>query len=245
MPSPDLPSPQALDRHGAGALSDVLLPDPLAPRTPDSRAQQPVWDIIHVALREAREGVRRTPGYDPNDWFWVLIAALDMVVAIRERDAGAPPDLWANVKQAAAEAKRVGENMYQNNITRATDANYSPRQMALAYADHYLQMRGDAFNFGPAARRELENAVVNYDLLKVRGLAFRTGRGAVSPPTTNSMFWGMKGIQDGFDDRDHHEARQHVALEVNEGGRFLFQAGLLALQALCHSSVSGYLHPPP
>lgn len=180
------------------------LPDLPTPRHPGGREQQPVWDLIEEALSKAPAVVRREGGYDENDWFYVLVAALQIIIVTRERDTA-----------------------------RDTSATPNPaRQQALAYADHYMHMRADAFNLGPDSRDMLRNAVHNYDLLKVRGLAFRTGSGQVSPATDVSVFWGMQGIEDGFEDRKRHTPTSHNREAASDVMRFVFQATLLTAQVL-------------
>jgi hypothetical protein len=235
-----LPSPGQLHAHGEIAAGSTL-PDVPNPRTPDSREQQPVWDIIQDALAQAPAVVRATPKVDPDDWFMVLTAALNMVIATRERDAAkgptVPPDSWG----------RMAHNLVSNHIELPGGTPPSAGEMALAYADHYLQMRADAFNLGPDSRKMLQAAVVNYDLLKTRGLIVRTGRGAASPATKDSMFWGMKGIEDGFKDRASHPHKVNAAnigLAGNEIGRFAVQATLLSAQVFLQTPLLRYFTGP-
>ena len=185
-------------------MADIDLPELPTRRLPAGAEQLPVWDLIREALGKAPGVVSREGGYDVKDWFYVLVAALQIIITTRERDTAHGPDATAN----------------------------TARQQALAYADHYLQMRADAFNLGPDSRTMLRNAVLNYDLLKVRGLSIRTGSGPVSPATDVSVFWGMKGIEDGFEDRKHHTPVRHVGEAASDVMRFVFQATLLSAQVL-------------
>lgn len=175
-------------------------------RRPVGREQQVVWDLIQQALSSAPGQIRRIGGFDENDWFYVLVCALNIIIATRDRETAAHPDAG------------LGSGYQQN----------------LAYADHYLQMRADAFNLGPDEKENLEAAVMNYDLLKVRGLAFRTGVGPVTPATDVSVYWGMQGIEDGFADRKTHALTDHNTSALVEVVQFTGQQMLLSVNVIWH-----------
>ncbi|MCK8782826.1 hypothetical protein M0638_00340 [Roseomonas sp. NAR14] len=98
------------------------------------------------------------------------------------------------------------------------------RDQELAYADHYLHMRGMAGLHGPEARTYLEAQTRTYDNLKRnvvkalggkgQGLEDRINRGVarvidsylresaepLSAPNADSEYWAMAGIEDGLVD---------------------------------------------
>jgi len=139
-------------------------------------------------IEASNNEVKRTgkgAAYDPKDWFYILVAALNRIIWLRDNQ------------------------MHWDTTNAVSMPTLTERDMELAYADHYLQMRAMAFNFGPSHRAELESAIVNYDQLKVRGLVPKTGVGEVTPATNTSVFWGLAGMQAGFDDRTVHAAHLH------------------------------------
>lgn len=78
--------------------------------------------------------------------------------------------------------------------------------MSLAYADHYMQMRVEAFNLGPKARGLVENTDLTYDGLKLEAMQhhklrkMKTGVCAPSPLTLEEMLWAKRGLEDGLKD---------------------------------------------
>ena len=153
------------------------MPDLPAARCPAGLEASPVVDWINTAVKNAPASVKAHK-LDPNDWFWILVAALDWVVSIRDNTPHLDLDR-------------------QMTVTHVVQSDFD-----LAYADHYLQMRADAFNFGPEGTTTLRNAALNYEKIKVNGLARKTGSGEISPVTDVSLFWALKGIEDGVADRE-------------------------------------------
>lgn len=79
--------------------------------------------------------------------------------------------------------------------------------MSLAYADHYLQMRVEAFNMGPKHRGFLEKRDRYYDhekqvAKKHRALEWimETGPCRMSPVTPEEKHWAKRGLEDGLKD---------------------------------------------
>jgi hypothetical protein len=139
-------------------------------------------EASNVKVRQTGEGTE----YDPADWFYIRVSALNIII-------------WQRDNQ-----------MHWDATDTMSVPTLTERDMQLAYADHYLQMRAMAFNFGPDHRAELENAVVHYDQLKVRGLVPQTGVGEVTPATNTSVFWCLAGMQAGCQDRMEHAAHLHI-----------------------------------
>jgi hypothetical protein len=203
------------------------------PRIPNGSEAAPVLDFIARAIAKAPAGLKNVNSkafffkVDEDDWYNVLAYALAVIIATR--DAGKEePSLLTKIEGYATVAERIFDAHPHDGQT-AADV-WLERDLDLAYADHYLQMRADAFVMGPDSKVMLMNAVLNYDLLKLRGLAPRTGSGAVSPATDVSVFWGMQGIADGLEDRKHHTVKPHKASVRTEIEQFVEQATVLGLQ---------------
>lgn len=113
--------------------------------------------------------------------------------------------------------------------------NADPASNDLAYADHYLHMRGEAARLGPNYRWKLEAQTEGYEAVK-RGIrrmrdmpwtgivgvpvmkdfyvlstplkamgevadwALRESDKPLSPPSKESLYWGLEGIKDGLTD---------------------------------------------
>ena len=185
--------------------------------------------LLHApAIIEAsNDEVKRTgkgSEYDPKDWFYILVAALNRII-------------WQRDNQ-----------MHWDETNAISVPALTERDMELAYADHYLQMRAMAFNFGPSHRAELENAIVHYDQLKVRGLVPKTGVGEVTPATNTSVFWGLAGMQAGFDDRLVHAAHLHVREAIFDEAYIAGMAARLVwgtdLQERLRLAATFYTHRP-
>ena len=147
-----------------------------AARSPSIAEYKEVADYVDFVIKWARSEMPRTAPKLANNWFFVLAYALNETIKLRENTLG------------------DGALLQKYGIAR--------RENFIAYADHYLQMRADAFNLGPTGKAVLLNSVYNYDLAKVLRIAPSTGPAPVSPATELSIFWGLQGIEDGLaDDR--------------------------------------------
>lgn len=156
--------------------------DPLYVSGSDS---DPVVKWINRAIQEARS---KLPQIDPEkakDPFYVLSFALNVIIKTRELGVSVP-----GVK-----------GLLHPNCN----------DMSLAYADHYLQMRADAFNLGPKSRGFLQQRGEVYDGLKSKALkhgatrwVFETGVCAPSPVTDQEKYWAQRGLEDGLKDYNKH-----------------------------------------
>lgn len=203
-----------------------------AARCPTGMESSVVNQYIEQALLRApalidasNDDVRRTGHgsvYDPEDWFYVLVCALNIVIWQRDNE------------------------MHWDESDTMSVPRLTERDLNLAYADHYLQMRAMAFNFGPEHRAELENSIIHYDQLKVRGLVPKTGVGEVTPATDTSVFWGLAGMLAGFEDRTKHAAHLHIREAIYDETYIVAMAARLVwgtdMQDRMSRATSFYLH---
>ncbi len=153
------------------------LPAPICPSQNDA---DPVIRYINRAIDKAQSDLTARKDPRAKDQFYILAYALQVIIKTRELPGGA-----------------VG--VQSISTPNCDDIN-------LAYADHYLQMRTEAFNLGPRARYVMEREVIKYEQEKVdkagRGesRSMKTGVCLPSPATNQSMYWAMKGIEDGLND---------------------------------------------
>jgi|SRR5579871_1353029 len=180
-PPPGPASDPSLD-HDPPADSDDAYRNLPAARSPSPAEYDSVKSYIDLVIGTVQKNIERVDAAHKDNWFYILVGALNVTIALRDGNLKGGPIL---------EKFGVASNAPNNDIR-------------LAYADHYLQMRADAFNLGKAGRAELHKAVVNYDLAKVslftRTFFPKTGAGEISPATDLSVFWGLQGIQDGLED---------------------------------------------
>jgi hypothetical protein len=153
------------------------LPAPICPSENDA---DPVIRYINRAIDKARSDLTARKDPRATDQFYILAYALQVIIKTRELPGGA-----------------VG--VQSISTPNCDDIN-------LAYADHYLQMRTEAFNLGPRARSVMESKVVKYEHEKVDKAArgdsrsMKTGICLPSPATNQSLYWAAKGIEDGLND---------------------------------------------
>jgi hypothetical protein len=145
-----------------------------AGRSPSTDEYRKVMDYVEFVLALCEKDMPRVLPEYAGDWYHTLILALQVTILLREGKLTRGPVL---AKYGMAR-----------------------RENWVAYADHYLQMRADAFNLGPAGLPTLQSAVFDYDLAKALGIAPQTGSEQVSPATDLSIFWGLQGIEDGLAD---------------------------------------------
>jgi hypothetical protein len=157
--------------------------DALAPQCPSGLEASPVIDYVNRAIDQAKTTLLTKKAGDPKDPFDVLAMALNIIIKTREKQTPASSD--------------AGVTLQTPNC----------KDMDLAYADHYLQMRTEAFNLGPTQRGLMERKVIQYEKEKIDAIAdgnaherLRTGVCQPSPPTNMSLYWGLKGIEDGLED---------------------------------------------
>jgi hypothetical protein len=143
-------------------------------RHPTASESQEVMDYVVFVVELCTENMAKVKPEYAHNWFYILVAALNVTIALRD-------------------GKLTGGPVFQKYGMAARD-------IKLAYADHYLQMRSDAFNLGPVGAPMLRNAVYSYDVAKQLNIAPKTGSAPVSPPTQLSIFWGLQGIKDGLED---------------------------------------------
>ena len=155
-------------------FDDRLLRKLPAGRSPSTEEYRQVMDYVEFVLALCEKDMPRVLPEYAGDWYHTLVLALQVTILLREGKLTRGPVL---AKYGMAR-----------------------RENWLAYADHYLQMRADAFNLGPAGLPTLQSAVFNYDLAKVFGIVPQTGSEPVSPATVLSIFWGLQGIEDGLAD---------------------------------------------
>jgi hypothetical protein len=145
-----------------------------AGRSPATDEYRRVMDYVELVLKVCDTNMVKVAPEHVGDWYYLLVGALNVTIALREGTLTGGPVL-----------ARYGMARRENFI---------------AYADHYLQLRSDAFNLGPAGLPTLQSAVVNYDIAKVPGIVPQTGSEPVSPATELSIFWGLQVIEDGLAD---------------------------------------------
>jgi hypothetical protein len=156
------------------------------PRAPSKAELDAVMEVVNFIIAQVQLAFPECKG----NWYSVLSYALNAVIMLRDGR------MWPSTKLGDGSVRDFSAIVDHYCLTPGTPAT----DFKFAYADHYLNMRADAFNFGPYYEVQLKQAVVNYDKAKVRGLVYRTGPSAVSPATDVSMVWGMLGIVDGLKD---------------------------------------------
>jgi hypothetical protein len=165
------------------------LPAPICPSENDA---DPVVRWINRAIDRAQADLAARKDSRAKDPFYILAYALQVIIKTRELPGGA------------------------NGVQSISTPNCG--DVNLAYADHYLQMRTEAFNLGPRARHFMEDRVLAYEKEKASKMATRqtgsmkTGICAPSPVTNQSLYWAMKGIEDGLADYKAYP-RSHPILE--------------------------------
>jgi hypothetical protein len=162
----------------------------------------PAWVYVTQALKIGQDVARRH-GYawKGDSCFVVATLALRAVILTRQGEV-------------ITEGPRAGQPLIPHG---------SRHDHNLAYADHYLHMRGDAARRGPGWRGFLEQQTRGYDNLKrnvarVRQAAWpsvslaeklvaeaadrmlRESDQPMSEPTPESLYWGLQGIEDGLKD---------------------------------------------
>src|SRR5580698_1781048 len=154
--------------------------DTLAPKCPSGLEASPVIDYVNAAIDQAKTTLVAKKVGDPKDPFDVLAAALSIIIKTREKQTHVGAD--------------AGVTLQTPNC----------KNMDLAYADHYLQMRTEAFNLGPTQRGLMERKVIQYEKEKIDAFSdgsadqkLRSGVCPPSPPTNMSLYWAFKGIEDG------------------------------------------------
>lgn len=146
-----------------------------APICPSDNDADPVIRYINRAIAKAKKDLVAKKFAHATDLFYILSYALQVIIKTRELPGGA----------------HCGD-------------------ISLAYADHYLQMRIEAFNLGPRARHLMDDMVAGYEYEKARKFragqadSMRTGVCAPSPPTNQSVYWALRGIEDGLADYKSH-----------------------------------------
>ncbi|MBI5018214.1 MAG: hypothetical protein HZB55_22340 [Deltaproteobacteria bacterium] len=157
------------------------LPIPICPSENDA---DPVVRWINRAIAKAQTDLAAKKDPRAKDPFYILAYALQIIIKTRELPGGA------------------------NGVQSLPKPNCN--DINLAYADHYLQMRTEAFNLGPRARHFMEDRVLEYEKEKVSKAAsgqtasMKTGICAPSPATNQSLYWALKGIEDGLTDYKAH-----------------------------------------
>lgn len=193
----------------AGFVQNVRSALPAA-RCPSAGESKFVLDYIDFVIPYSRNILGNNAPEKADDWFYILAMALVVTIALRDGKITHGPLF-----------DKYGKNRLD---------------IEMAYADHYLQMRADAFNFGPSQRTMLQNSVFNYDQLKVMGMVPKTGSQPVSPATDLSIYWGLKGIENGLsDDKQIPRASsgpRHPETAYREIASFLGAATLIALKAI-------------
>jgi hypothetical protein len=153
------------------------LPAPICPSENDA---DPVIRYINRAIEQAQSDLKAKTDPRATNPFYILAYALQIIIKTRELPGGA-------------------SGVQSMLVPNCNDMN-------LAYADHYLQMRTEAFNFGPKFKSLMEHKVVGYEQEKAeksgRGgeASMKTGVCMPSPVTNQSLYWAMKGIEDGLAD---------------------------------------------
>ena len=182
-----------------------------AARSPSTAEFKEVMDYVEFVINVCDQNMAKVAPEYAGNWYYILVGALNVTIALREGKLTKGP-VYARYGLAR-------------------------RSVNLAYADHYLQMRGDAFNLGPAGKMELQQAVFNYDVAKVMRIVPQTGSEPVSPATQLSVFWGLRGIEDGLkDDQSYPRASgspRYAGNAAYERVTFaLTKAGIIAASAL-------------
>jgi len=145
-----------------------------AARSPSTAEFREVMDYVEFVIALCDKNMVKVAPEYVGDWYYILVGALNVTIALRE-------------------GKLTGGPVFDKyGVAR--------RESYIAYADHYLQMRSDAFNLGPVGSSTLNLAVFNYDIAKVLHIVPETGSEPVSPATELSIFWGLRGIEDGLAD---------------------------------------------
>ena len=99
-----------------------------AARSPSTAEYRDVMDYVELVIRLADKNMVKVAPDHVGDWYYILVGALSITIALRE-------------------GKLTGGPVFDKyGVAR--------RENYIAYADHYLQMRSDAFNLGPAGETE-------------------------------------------------------------------------------------------
>jgi hypothetical protein len=165
--------------------------------------RDPAWILITQALKIGQDYARdRSYAWKGDSCFVVAAIALRAIILTRQG------------RGTITTGARAGQELIP------TANRHDPN---LAYADHYLHMRGEAARLGPTHRWRLEQMTRGYDTLKhnivrVKGTAWpsvslaeklvaeaadrllRESDQPMSAPTAESLYWGLKGIEDGLKD---------------------------------------------
>ena len=154
--------------------------DATDPLYPSGNESEPVISWINRSIRHARFRLQRERPEMAKDPFYVLVYALNVVIKTREKHA--PPGV--------------------QGLPYPNCGN-----MNLVYADHYLQMRCDAFNLGPKSAGFLQKRGKVYDDIKPGMLKHRVTRWMLktgvcdpSPVTDEEKYWAQRGLKDGLAD---------------------------------------------
>ena len=139
-------------------FDDRLLRKLPAGRSPSTEEYRQVMDYVEFVLALCEKDMPRVLPEYAGDWYHTLVLALQVTILLREgKLTRGPVTRWYGMAR---------------------------RENWLAYADHYLQMRADAFNLGPAGLPTLQSAVFNLVRAQM-GPRFgpRPGVGARAAPT--------------------------------------------------------------
>jgi hypothetical protein len=163
-------------RHTGTSVLRASLPDAIAVRCPSLAEAKPVIDWVNRAIERAQIALEEMKDKDADDSYRILVYALDTIIATRERKGSDEDETGVCLSLPNC-----------NNID-------------LAYADHYLQNRAEAFNLGPKGRAWLQSKAKVYNWAKSIGLSYSTGVCPPSPVADFTEYWEMKGIEDGLKD---------------------------------------------
>lgn len=165
--------------------------------------RDPTWILVTQALKIGQDFARgKSYAWRGESCYVVAAIALRAIILTRQG------------RGTIGSGPRTGQDLIP------TANRHDPN---LAYADHYLHMRGEGARRGPTYRWVLEEKTRGYDNLKrnvvrVRGTAWpevslaeklvaeaadrflRESDQPMSAPTPESLYWGLKGIEDGLKD---------------------------------------------
>lgn len=148
---------------------------------PSPNESDPVIRWINQAIRQARQKLAEKYPEKAKDPYYILVFALNVIIKTREVPGAT------------------------NGIQGLPYPNCG--NMDLVYADHYLQMRCDAFNLGPKGAGLLDKRARVYDKVKTPMLKhdatrwlMKTGVCDPSAVTDTEKYWARRGLEDGLKD---------------------------------------------